>query len=58
MLEWLVTLHNSGLDVWQEKALTHAAELFEEGDENGDGTLSCHELMRLMHKASSALPAL
>ena len=32
--------------------MAHAAELFKEGDENGDGTLSCHELLHLMRKVS------
>lgn len=36
--------------MWQEKALTHAAELFESADSDHDGILSCHELLSLMRK--------
>ena len=34
----------------QDQALTHAAELFAEGDANNDGYLTCHEMLRLLKK--------
>lgn len=34
----------------QEHVLDHAAELFEEGDLNHDGSLSCNEILLLMRK--------
>ena len=32
--------------------LDHAAELFEEGDTNHDGSLSCNEILLLMRKVT------
>lgn len=45
--------------VVQEHVLDHAAELFEDGDLNRDGSLSCNEIVMLMRKVAivSALGA-
>lgn len=42
----------------QDQALTHAAELFAEGDANNDGYLTCHEMLRLLKKAKKRFPQL
>lgn len=39
----------------QEKALEHAVELFEEGDTDKNGTLSCNEIVVLMRNVSPSL---
>ena len=40
----------------QEHVLDHAAELFEEGDTNHDGSLSCNEILLLMRKVIRCTP--
>eukprot|EP00891_Asterochloris_glomerata_P001208 jgi/Astpho2/1208/Aster-08175 len=42
----------------QEHALAHAAALFEEGDVNKDGVLSCQEVLALLVKARKQFPQL
>lgn len=37
----------------QEHALAHAAALFEEGDVNKDGVLSCQEVLALLVKVNT-----
>ena len=37
----------------QERALEHAAELFEEGDTDKNGVLSCNEIVLMMRKVWS-----
>jgi len=44
--------------VSQDHVLDRAAELFEEGDLNNDGSLSCNEIVLLMSKASKDYPQL
>lgn len=39
----------------QDTALNHAEQLFAEGDTNGDGVLSCEEVITLMLKVSVPL---
>ena len=45
-------------DLWQEKALSHALELFESGDVNGDGWLTCEEIVQTMLKGRERFPQL
>ncbi|KAK9838284.1 hypothetical protein WJX81_002324 [Elliptochloris bilobata] len=42
----------------QDRALEHAAELFVQGDTDGNGRLSCSEIAVLMDKAQSEYPQL
>ncbi|KAK9843346.1 hypothetical protein WJX74_010709 [Apatococcus lobatus] len=44
--------------VEQEKALSHALELFESGDVNGDGWLTCEEIVQAMLKGRERFPQL
>ena len=38
----------------QDQALSHAAELFAEGDDNNDGYLSCEEMVKLLKKVQKS----
>jgi len=44
--------HADWADVVQDTALSHAEQLFAQGDTNGDGVLNCEEVIALMLKVS------
>lgn len=52
---WLI---HQDHDFSQEKALSHALELFESGDVNGDGWLTCEEIVQTMLKGRERFPQL
>ena len=41
----------------QDQALSHAAELFEEGDMDKDGFLACEEMVALLKRVRLPLPS-
>lgn len=40
---------------WQDRALDHAAELFEAGDKDKNGYMDCEEIMDIMRVVSIRL---